>query len=129
MARSSPHELSRRERQIMDVIYRRGQATVADVLEGLADPPGYSAIRALLGILERKGLLKHTAAGATYVYSPTLPRNTVGKTALQRVVHTFYDGSVEKAVAALLSTKDSAVTDDELERLRKLIAHAKREGR
>lgn len=121
--------LSRRERQIMDVIYSRGQATAAEVIKDLPDPPSYSAIRALLGILERKGHLKHKVDGPRYVYSPKRPRVKAAKAALGRVLQTFFDGSTERAVAALLDREDRDISDSELDRLATLIEKAKKEGR
>jgi len=123
--------LSRRERQIMDVVYRLGRASAADVTGHLPDPPSYSAVRALLRILEDKGHLRHTeeAGSGKYVYFPTRPRDHAGKSALQRVVQTFFDNSAEKAVAALLDLADRDLSDQELERLAKLIEQARTEGR
>ena len=123
--------LSRRERQIMDVVYRLGRASAADVTAQLPDPPSYSAVRALLRILEDKGHLRHTEEAGTgkYVYSPVRPRDHAGKSALQRVVQTFFDNSAEKAVAALLDLADRELSEAELERLAKLIEQARSEGR
>jgi len=123
--------LSRRERQIMDVIYRLGRASSADVTASLPDPPSYSAVRALLRILEGKGHLRHTEEPGTgkYVYFPIRPRDHAGKSALQRVVQTFFDNSAEKAVAALLDLADRDLSEPELERLAKLIEQARNDGR
>src|SRR5215470_4985098 len=100
---SRPEEtLSRRERQIMDIVYARGEATAADVLAGLPDPPTKTAVRTLLRILEEKGHLTHRQEGLTYVYRASRPRGRAGRTALRRVLRTFFDGSLEKAVAAHL---------------------------
>src|SRR5438128_478613 len=104
-------QLSRRERQIMDVIYRRGRATAAEVLEELPDPPSYSAVRALLRLLEEKGHVKHEQDGPRYVFTPTVTRERARRSALKHVVRTFFDGSATDAVAALLdgdSKLDSA---------------------
>ncbi len=120
---------SRRERQIMEVLYRGGQATAAEVLAALPDPPGYSAVRAMLRILEDKGHLRHVADGTRYVYIPTLARDRAGRPALATVLETFFDGSTEKAVAALLDLKHDGLSEDELERLSRLIEQAKLEGR
>lgn len=117
--------LSRRERQIMDILFARGKATAAEVLEGLTDPPSYSAVRALLRILENKGHVRHERDGARYVYVPIQARNRAARSALAQVVQTFFGGSVEKAVATLLSTDDTHLTDAELERLSELIEQAK----
>lgn len=119
-------ELSRRERQIMDSVYRRGQATVADVLEDLPDAPSYSAVRAMLGKLERKGHLQHEEDGPRYVYLPTTPREVVQESALKRMVRTFFDGSASKTVAALLDRSAGELTDDELDELARLIDEAKK---
>ena len=122
-------DLSRRERQIMHVIYSRGKASAAQVRDGLPDPPSYSAVRAMLRILEDKGILKHGKEGPRYVYSPTLPRAKASQSALQRLVRTFFDGSVEQTVAALLSHYEADLSDDDLRRLSALIKKAREEGR
>jgi len=121
--------LSRRERQIMDVVYRLGRATATEVLARIPDPPGYSAVRAMLRVLENKGHLRHVLEGKSYVYRPTLPRTRASRTALQNMVRTFFDGSPEKAVAALLDISRSELTGVELERLSRLIEQARQEGR
>ncbi|HEX5102589.1 MAG TPA: BlaI/MecI/CopY family transcriptional regulator [Pirellulaceae bacterium] len=128
MSRKLPADLSRRERQIMEIIYVRGEASAAQVLEQLPDPPSYSAVRALLSILVQKGQLKHRAEQGRYVYAPTRRRARAGRSALVRVLETFYEGSLEKAVAALL-TPDSKLSADELKRLSELIEQARKEGR
>jgi predicted transcriptional regulator len=129
MSRKSSNDLSRRERQIMDVIYERGQATVADVLAGLADPPSYSAVRALLNILVDKGNLKIDRDGLRYVYRPTRPRGQVGRSRIKEVVQTFFDGSVEKAVAAMIETREAPLSSEEIERLRVIIEQARKKGK
>jgi predicted transcriptional regulator len=121
--------LSRRERQIMDVVYRTGQATATEVLSSLPDPPSYSAVRAMLRVLENKGHLRHVLDGTHYVYKPTLPRERAGRPALENVIDTFFDGSAEKAVAALLDLSRSELSADELDRLSLLIEQARTEGR
>jgi predicted transcriptional regulator len=121
--------LSRRERQIMDVIYRRGQATAAEVQEGMPDPPSYSAVRAMLRVLEEKGHLRHEQQGPRYVFLPTVPREQARQSALQQLVQTFFDGSTEQAVAALLDLSDRSLSDAELARLARLINQARKEGR
>jgi BlaI family penicillinase repressor len=121
--------LSRRERQIMDIIYSRGQASATDVMEGLPDPPSYSAVRALLRVLEEKGHLRHEQDGQRYVYSPTVERDRAKRSALRRVLQTFFDDSTEDAVAALLDISQERLSDDELKRMEKLIKQARREGR
>ena len=128
MSRKPPADLSRRERQIMEIIYARGEASAAQVLEDLPDPPSYSAVRALLAILEQKGQLKHRSEQGRYIYAPTRRRSKAGRSALVRVLETFYEGSLEKAVAALLQS-DSRLTADELKRLGELIEQARQEGR
>jgi predicted transcriptional regulator len=121
--------LSRRERQIMDAIYRRGQATVAEVLEDMPDPPSYSAVRAMLRVLEEKGHLRHDQQGPRYVFLPTVPRDQARQSALRQLVRTFFDGSTEQTVAALLDLSDSKLSDAELDRLSGLIDRARKEGR
>jgi predicted transcriptional regulator len=129
MPKKSDINLSRRERQIMDIIYRQGRASAAEVMDGLPDPPSYSAVRALLRVLEDKGHLRHTKAGARYIYIPTRPRHNAGRSALRRVLQTFYEGSTEKAVAALLDVSDTKLSPEELDQLSRLIDEARREGR
>lgn len=129
MAKRGQVHLSRRERQIMDVIYRRGRATVAEVLEALPDPPSYSAVRAMLRILEEKGHLKHERDGLRYVFLPTVPREKARAAALRHLVRTFFDGSAEQAAAALLDLPDSKLSEETIERLRERIEQARKEGR
>lgn len=129
MSKSHLHTLSRRERQIMDIIYSRGQATAIEVLENLHDPPSYSAVRALLRVLEEKGHLEHALDGQRYVYSPTVAREQVKRSALRRVLQTFFDNSTEDAVAALLDLSDERLSEGELDRLEELIKQARQEGR
>jgi predicted transcriptional regulator len=121
--------LSRRERQIMDAVYRLGPATAAEVLAHIPDPPSYSAVRAMLRVLENKGHLRHVLEGKSYVYLPTLPRLRASRSALQNMLKTFFDGSAEKAVAALIDISRSELSEDELERLSRLIEQARQEGR
>jgi BlaI family transcriptional regulator, penicillinase repressor len=121
--------LSRRERQIMDILYREGRAAAGEVLERLPDPPGYSAVRAMLRVLENKGHLTHVLEDGRYVYRPTVPRNKARRSALQNLLQTFFDGSAEKAVAAMLLETKNPLSEDELERLSRLIADARKEGR
>ena len=121
--------LSRRERQIMDILYRLGSGTVADVQENLPDAPGYSAVRALLRILEEKGHLRHAYDGPRYVYAPVVSRPAAQKSALKQMVKTFFDGSPSNAVAALLDMSAKDLSDGELEELSRLVEQAKREGR
>jgi predicted transcriptional regulator len=119
--------LSRRERQILDVLYTRGSATAADVLDALPDPPSYSAVRALLRILESKGHARHEQQGNRYVYVPVVPRDSARRSALTRIVKTFFEGSAAQAAAALLDS--STLSDDEFKHLSSLIERARREGR
>jgi predicted transcriptional regulator len=122
------HRLSRRERQIMDVLHARQQATVAQVLEDLPDPPSYSAIRALLRILEEKGYVRHREEANRYVYLPRVSHQAARRSALRRVVTTFFQGSVAQAMAALLEDRDTRVSEEEWNELRRLIDQARREG-
>ena len=123
-------ELSKRERQIMDVVYAHGEATVSQVLAGLPDPPMRGALRTLLRILERKGHLTHRQVGREFVYRPTQPRGQAGRSALGRVLDVFFGGSLESAVAAHLSDPRRAKkpSAEELRRLSDLIEKAKKEG-
>lgn len=126
MARPDPQHLTRRERQIMDSIYRRGQATVAEVLEDLPDPPSYSAVRAMLGKLEGKGHLTHAEKGARYLYCATVPRESASESALERLVRTFFEDSASKTMTALLDLKGGELSDEELDELADMIASARR---
>ncbi len=121
--------LSRRERQIMDILYRLGSATAAEVQKNLTDAPSYSAVRALLRILEDKGHLKHGYDGPRYLYAPVVSRPVAQKSALRQLVKTFFAGSTSNAVAALLDMSGDDLSDAELERLSKLVEQAKREGK
>jgi predicted transcriptional regulator len=121
--------LSRRERQIMDIVYARGEASAADVLAALPDPPGKTAVRTLLRILEDKGHLRHRQDGQTYLYRPSRSRGHAGRSALRRVLSTFFDGSLEKAVAAHLGDSASELSDAELARLADLVNQARQKGR
>ena len=120
-------DLSRRERQIMDIVYRDARVTAAEVLERMPDPPSYSAVRAMLRILETKGHLRHELDGTRYVFLPVLAKQSARKSALQNVVDTFFEGSTEKVVAALLGREE--LSGEELETLSGMIAQAKKEGR
>ncbi len=121
--------LTRRERQIMDILYRDGKATVADVIRELPGEPNYSTVRTQLRVLEEKGHATHIEEGLRYVYSPATPRAAARKSALRHMVNTFFDGSVEQVVGALLGGDSSRITDDELERLDGLIAKMRKERR
>ena len=129
MAKKSQETLSRRERQIMDILYQRGSASAAEVLEALPDPPSYSAVRALLKVLEVKGHIRHRQQGAKYVYLPCVSREKAKKSALQHMLQTFFDGSTEQAVAALLDVSRSKLSESDLDRLSLLIDQAKKEER
>ena len=129
MAIPDERGLSRRERQIMDFLFREGRASVAEVLDGIPDPPSYSAVRAMLRVLEQKGHVVHEEDGRAYIYTPTLPLETAQKSALKHLLKTFFDNSTEQAVAALLDLSGRKLTDGELERLTEQIKRAKREGR
>lgn len=121
--------LSRRERQIMDIVYEMNEATVAQVLELIPDPPSYSTVRALLGVLEEKGHLIHKQQGPRYIYSPTIPREEARQNALKHVLKTFFDNSTEEVVAALLNISEEDLSKEEYKRLTKLIKKAQNEGR
>jgi len=129
MREDKSHQLSRRERQIMDVIYLREQATAAEVRERLADAPSYSAVRALLRILEDKGHLRHTRESNRYVFSPTVPRERARETALRHVLRTFFEGSPANAMAAMLELEDLGLSNEEYDSLALKIEQAKREGK
>jgi len=127
---SSPHRLSRRERQIMEIVYRLGEATAAQILEQIEDPPSYSAIRALLRILVDKQHLQHRADGPRYVYAPIVSRNKARSAALAGVVDNFFEGSAARAAAALLgSVHGKKLTKTELDELSALIESARKQGR
>jgi predicted transcriptional regulator len=121
--------LSRRERQIMDIIYQRRQATAAEVMEHLPDPPSYSAVRALLRVLEEKGHVRHKHDGPRYVFYPTVSRDRARQSALKQVVGTFFEDSTGQAVATLLDMSAKEMSDVELDRLAELIEQARKEGR
>jgi len=129
MGRSHQDSLSRRERQIVEIVYRLREATVAEVQKELPDPPGYSAVRALLRILEEKGHLRHREDGPRYVYAPRVPREKAARPALKGVLETFFDGSKEKLVAALLDDGAAKLSPEELDNLQGLIARARKAGR
>jgi predicted transcriptional regulator len=117
---------SRRERQIMDIIYARGEATAAEVEQGLNDAPSYSAVRALLRVLENKGFLKHREEGPRYVYLPTEPREKASRSALKNVLKTFFEGSLANAVSSLVEAGDSKLSAEELKRLEAIIKGARK---
>jgi predicted transcriptional regulator len=121
--------LSRRERQIMNFLFERGKASVGEVMDGIPDPPGYSAVRATLRTLEQKGRVSHEEDGRAYIYRPTLRRDAARKSALTHVLRTFFDNSAEQAVAALLELKGPRLSEAELERVSLMVENAKKEGR
>jgi predicted transcriptional regulator len=123
----TPDQLSRRERQIMDIVYARGQATAAEVTAALADPPSYSAVRALLRILEEKGHLRHEQEGPRYVFLPVVSRDRARRSALRNLVKTFFGGSSAQAAAALIDQGE--LSEDEVARLSEAIEKARKEGR
>ncbi|PYR70232.1 MAG: CopY family transcriptional regulator [Acidobacteria bacterium] len=120
--------LSRRERQIIDILYRRGRATAAEVMEELPADTTSSTVRTQLRVLEEKGHVRHGQDGQRYVYSPAVPRGTVRRSALKHLVETFFDGSVEQAVAALLGGEGSRLSQQQLDRIEELIRKARKEG-
>jgi predicted transcriptional regulator len=121
--------LSRRERQIMDALYAMSEATVGEVMDRMPDPPSYSAVRATLRVLEEKGHVKHKQDGPRYLYLPTVSRDKAQNNALKHVVGTFFGGSVEQAVMALLSMPETKMSDDQLEKLAEQVRRAEEEGR
>lgn len=124
-----PHlDLSRRERQIIDILYSQGRATAAEVQAALPEPPSYSAVRAMLRILEEKGHVRHEQDGPRYVYVPTIARDNARHSALRHVLTTFFDGSAEQAISALLGDKSAKLSDAELDRLARLIDQARKSG-
>ena len=120
--------VSRRERQIVDILYRRGQATAAEVMAELSGDPNSSTVRTQLRVLERKGYVRHEAAGLRYVYFPAVPRRAARRSALRHLVDTFFDGSAEKVVGALLGGEGARISEEELERIGALVAVAKKGG-
>ena len=129
MPKPTAPSLTRREREIMDIVYRRGRATAHDVLADLAEPPSYSAVRALLRLLEERGHVRHVQDGQAYVYMPAVARGDARKTALAHLVRTFFAGSVEQAVVTLVESSRTKLSHDELERLAGVIDRARKEGR
>ena len=124
-----PHlDLSRRERQIVDILYAQGRATAAEVQAALPDPPSYSAVRAMLRILEEKGHVAHEQDGPRYVYRPTVARDNAKRSALRHMLRTFFDGSAEQAISALLDDSSTRLSDRELDRLARMIDQARRTG-
>jgi BlaI family transcriptional regulator, penicillinase repressor len=128
MAEPAEDKLSRRERQIMDVLYQRQRASAAEIRESLASPPSYSAVRALLRILEDKGHIRHAEKDLRYVYFPTVSRRRVRRAALRHLVETFFDGSAAQTVATLLDPSTARMSESELDRISELIAKARKGG-
>jgi predicted transcriptional regulator len=128
MSKATP-SLTRREREIMDILHRHGRATAYEVLEELPDPPSYSAVRALLRLLEERGHVRHTQEGQRYVYRPAVTRGDARRSALAHLVKTFFAGSVEETVAALVESPRTKLSREELDRLAAIIDRAKKEGR
>lgn len=125
----APPDLSRRERQILDVLYKAGRATAADVQAAMPSAPSYSAVRTLLRILEDKGHVRHEQDGTRYVYMPTVERDRVRKSALRHTINTFFEGSATQAIAALLDEDSKRLSDDDWDRLRAMVDRARKEGR
>ena len=128
MSNSAHTSLTRRERQIMDILYRRGRATAAEVLEDLPGDTHYSTVRTQLRVLEDKGHVRHEEDGPRYVYLPNVTRRAARRSALKHLVDTFFDGSVEQVVEALLGGEGARLTDEDLARIATLVAHARKEG-
>jgi predicted transcriptional regulator len=126
---TAPDDLSRRERQLMDALYKVGEASAAELREAIPNPPTLTAVRTLLTILETKGHVAHRQEGVKYIFRPVASRESVAKEAINRVVDTFFQGSVERVVASLVDAKESTLTNQDLDRLQELIAEARRQGR
>ena len=129
LLKSQHTKLSRRERQIVDALYRLGRATVAEIQAGIPDAPGYSAIRATLRILEEKKHIRHEEENLRYVYLPVVPREKAQRSAVRQMLDTFFEGSTEQVVATLLDVSSEDLSEEELDRLAKLIEKARQEGR
>ena len=121
--------LTKRERQIMDVLYRLGRATAGEIMDGLTGAPSYSTVRTQLRVLETKGHVRHEEHGLRYVYMPTVPRHSARRSALKHLVETFFDGSSAKAVAALLGGEGARLSPEDLERIEALVRTARKEAR
>jgi len=128
MSTSTHLVLTRRERQIMDILYRRGRVTAADVMKDLSGDPNYSTVRTQLRVLEEKGHVRHEVEGLRYVYMPAVPRHAARKSALKHLVHTFFEGSSEQVVAAVLGGEATRLSEDDLERIADLVAKARKGG-
>ena len=121
-------DLSRRERQVVEILHRRGESTVTEIMQALPDPPTYSAVRSVLRILTGKGLIAHREDGPRYVYLPTVARDNAKRSALRHMLRTFFDGSAEQAISALLDDASTHLSDRELDRLARMIDQARRTG-
>lgn len=128
-SKAEPDVLSRRERQFLDVIYRLNEATANQVLEQLPDPPSYSAVRATLALLEKKGHLKHRREGVTYIYAPVVAPGDARTSAMRHLMRTFFDGSAMETVAALLDQESRKLSNDDFDRLEEMIGEARRQKR
>lgn len=128
MPKDGHRNLSRRERQIMDILYQKGRATASEILDAIPDPPSYSAVRAKLRVLEEKGHIRHEEEALRYVYLPVVARDSARKSALRHMVSTFFAGSVQETVAALLDLSPSNLSPQDLDRISKLVEQAKKEG-
>jgi BlaI family transcriptional regulator, penicillinase repressor len=128
MSKALHSALSRRERQIMDILYRRGRATAAEVMHDLPGSSSYSTVRTQLRVLEEKGYARHEEDGVRFVYLPAVPRHAARRSALTHLVDTFFDGSVEKVVEALLGARGARLTDEDLDRIAEVVARARKEG-
>ena len=122
------HSLTRRERQIMDILYRRGRAAASEVMDDLTGEPNYSTVRTQLRVLERKGYVRHDEVGPRYIYAPAVPRQTARRSALRHLIDTFFEGSAERVVSALLGGEGRRISDAELDRIAALVAKAKKGG-
>jgi predicted transcriptional regulator len=129
MARTAHHQLTKRERQIMDVLYRLGRATATEVMERLPGNPSDSTVRTQLRVLEAKGHVRHEEAGLRYVYLPTVPRHTARRSALRHLVDTFFEGSSANVVAALLGGEGARLSDEDIERIAALLDRARKDTR
>ena len=126
---TQPAELSRRERQIMDILYQRGKASAAEVREAMPDAPSYSAVRAMLRVLEDKGHVRHQEEGLKYVFLPVVGREKAKRSAVKHLLATFFEDSPEQIVAALLDVSSTRLTPEELDRMAALIEQARKEGK
>jgi predicted transcriptional regulator len=122
-------DLSRRERQIMEALYRLGRASAAEIREALTHAPTYTAVRTHLSILQEKGLVTHESVGARYIYTPVVPRDQMAKSVIEGVLQTFFENSVERVVSTLIDREDAPMSTEQLDRLAQIIEQARKEGR